>query len=618
MGSLFTIALALAVQVTGPMGGGTQPGELSTPLVSNTSCQLCHRSDSDERMPGSSYRGTMMDLAGVDPIFLAALEIASNDAPDTAELCLKCHYPRAWLDGRTGGSAADGFGLEPNDLQGIQCDYCHRMAIPPPTSGSSTVPPPELSGVLIANAQVFLHDSLTKQGPFGSTFSTGHLSAQSPLFSDSVLCAQCHDVSNTFEERIGDDGQGLGEPVPIERTYTEWRASAYADPTSPDHKTCMECHMQPYVGFASTSGSAPERALRSHKLVGANTMAPRMVAYLYDQKPDAPAFLQDLGPDVERTVAAVREQLGKAAVLEPVGIVESGGARYLRVRVTNLTGHKLPTGYAEGRRMFLSHEVSFGDGGVGPRSGTIDESTWEYLPGEEPVRTYEILMSEDGSDDFSFHFALVRRLIKDNRIPPKGFRPTTDTPILQHDYPTQPDGTVAHWDEVDLPLSSPGDGNDDCWPATVKVGLWFQSSSGKYLRFLVDNAPVYGPDLASALEAVGAAPEPMESFTVAVFPDGRILPPGPHACEPLPPPAVVDAGVHPPPTPDAGGDVEEPVGCACGATDRDGLAGRSGLLGLGFALLLARRRREAYERGAKERTRCPSSRTSSATPLSST
>lgn len=562
--SPFALALFLAAQTPSPAGDGTQPGELTTPLVSNASCQLCHRSESDPRMAASSYRGTMMDLAGVDPVFLAALEIATHDAPATAELCLKCHFPRAWLDGRINGRAEDGFGLEPADLQGIQCDYCHRMAIPPPTDPSSTVPPSELSGVRIANAQVFLHDSLTKQGPFGSPYATGHASEQSALFTDSVLCAQCHDVSNTFEQRVDDDGTPMGVPVPIERTYTEWRASAYADPTSPDHRSCMDCHMEPYRGYASsTSSSAPERPLRSHKLVGANTMAPRMVAYLYDKKPDAPDFLKDLGPDVERTVEAVREQLGMAAVLEPVGLIEKDGARYLRVRITNLTGHKLPTGYAEGRRMYLSHEVRFGDGGLGPRTGTIDESTWDYVPGEEPVRTWEILMSEGTEPEVSFHFALVTRLLKDNRIPPKGFRPTSDTPVVRHEYPMQPDGSLVHWDEVDVPLATPGDGNDQCWPAIVDVGLWFQSSSGRYLRFLIDNAPIYGPDLKDALDAIGAAPEPMERFEVAVFPDGRIVPAaGPYACEPLPPPAVVDAGAHPP-VGDAGFVPGDGVGCAC-------------------------------------------------------
>lgn len=596
MGSSVALCLlALASQLADPMGGGTQPGELTTPLASNGNCQVCHRSDTDPNMAASSYRGTMMDLAGVDPIFLAALEVASNDAPAAAELCIKCHFPRAWLDGRTNGTAEDGFGLLPDDLQGIQCDYCHRMAVPPPTSPSSITPPPALSGVLIANAQIFVNDSATKHGPLGSTFATGHSSAYSPLFEDSVLCAQCHDVSNTFLERINDEGEGLGVAVPIERTYSEWRASAYADPTSPDHKGCMDCHMQPYTGFAAKSGSVPERELKGHKLVGGNTIAPLMVAHLYDGNASAPGFLQNLGPDVAATVEAARAQLQKAAALEALELIEKDGGHALRVRLTNLTGHKLPTGYAEGRRMWIAHEVRFPDGTKGPRTGTPDEDTWDFVPGEEPLRAYEVLLSEGLSEQHSFHFALVNRLLKDNRIPPKGFRPEQDTPILGHVYPEEPDGSVVHYDELDLPL-----GENDCWPAIAKVRLYFQASSGTYLRFLIDNAPVYGPDLEAAFAAVGAPAEVMEELEVAVFPDGRIEPAGFHLCEPAPVVTPLEPDAGPPVTPpvfdggDGDGDDGDVVACGCAsAVSTTDLCGVAALLWLG---VLARRRRRQRRR----------------------
>ncbi len=597
MGSSIALLLTLAGQLSDPMGGGTQPGELETSLIGNASCQLCHRSESDANMAASSYRGTMMDLAGVDPVFLAALEIAANDAPDTAELCLKCHYPRAWLDERTNSDPADGYGLEQYDFEGVQCDLCHRMAVPEPTGQPTTVPPPELSGVLVGNAQFFINDSLQKHGPFESSNSSGHTTAYSPLFEDSVLCAQCHDVSNTFTSRIDDDGSALSQPVPIERTYSEWRASAYADPASPSHKSCMDCHMERYTGVAATAG-APERELRSHRLVGGNTMAPRMVAHLY-QGDDVPASLENIAADVEKTVAAARAQLEKAATLEALELIERDGAQWLRVRITNLTGHKLPTGYAEGRRMFLSHDVRFPDGARGPRSGSIDEGTWDFIAGEEPLRTYEILMSEGLAPQHSLHFALVDRLVKDNRIPPLGFSPTSDMPILQHEYPAQPDGSVAHWDEIELPLGE----HDECWPALVKVELSFQASSGTYLRFLIENAPLYGPDLAAALEAVGAAPELMESLEVAVFPDGRILPAGTHACEPggvSEPTPTLDAGPTTTPGngPDAGAGGDDERGCSC--TTASGPAPTPGTLLsallLGLVCSRARRRQPRARR----------------------
>lgn len=511
------LAIWMAGMPTDPMGGGTQPGELSVKLADNTSCSLCHSSPSDVRMASNSYRGTMMDLAGVDPIFLAALEVAVSDNAAASELCLKCHYPRAWLEGRLTTSVEQGFGLEDKDLQGIQCDLCHRMAIPPPNPGATSLLPAALSGLLPSNAQVFLHDDNLKRGPFGSDTAVGHGTEASSLFTSSALCAQCHDVDNTFREQLGPEGEGLGTPVAIERTFSEWRQSAYGDESSPQYKTCMGCHMQGYAGVAATVGSPPTRNLRSHRIVGSNTIAPRMVEYLHRTE-GGPSFLDNLGPDVERTVAAARQQLMNSAVLDTRGLVLGDVGPMLRVRVTNLTGHKLPTGYAEGRRMWVSHEVAFADGAPGSRSGTPDANTWDFTPGEEPARIWEVQFAEGTSAAHSFHFAAVDRLIKDNRIPPKGFLPTADTAPYGHSYPTLESGALAHFDEIDLPLAGPS----SCWPALVTVRLYFQAASGTYLRFLIEHSETYGPSLEAALDEVGAAPEIMEELKVVIYPDGRV------------------------------------------------------------------------------------------------
>ncbi|MFZ9888254.1 MAG: multiheme c-type cytochrome [Myxococcota bacterium] len=537
-GQLLGLAIMLAALPSDPMGGGTQPGELTVKLADNTSCALCHSSASDVRMPSTSYRGTMMDLAGVDPIFLAALEVAVEDNPAASELCLKCHYPRAWLDGRLTTNMEQGFGLEEKDLQGIQCDLCHRMAVPPPVDGATSPLPAALSGLLPSNAQVFLHDDTVKRGPFGSEAAIGHGAEASPLFTSSALCAQCHDVDNTFREQLGPDGQGLGTPVAIERTFSEWRQSAYGDENSPQYKTCMGCHMQSYVGVSSTIGSPPTRELRSHRIVGSNTIAPRMVDYLHRTE-GGPAFLDNLGPDIERTVVAARQQLMNSAVLDVRGLIVSDSGPRLRVRVTNLTGHKLPTGYAEGRRMWVGHAVEFPNGETGSRSGTPDVSTWDFTPGEEPARIWEVQFAEGTDASHSFHFAAVDRLIKDNRIPPKGFVPTSDTAPYGHSYPTLDSGALAHFDEIDLPLL----GSTSCWPAITSVRLYFQAASGTYLRFLIENSATYGPSLEAALDEIGAAPELMEELKVVIYPDGRVQlfdEEQTYPCEsgPEPPPAV--------------------------------------------------------------------------------
>lgn len=129
--------------------------------------------------------------------------------------------------------------------------------------------------------------------------------------------------------------------------------------------------MQSYVGVAATVGSPTTRDLRSHRIVGSNTIAPRMGEYLHRPEGGA-SFLDNLGPGVEGTAAAARQQLMNSAVLDARGLVISEDGPMLRVRVTNLTGHKLPTGYAEGRCIWVGHEVDFADGQSGSRSGTPD------------------------------------------------------------------------------------------------------------------------------------------------------------------------------------------------------------------------------------------------------
>ncbi len=42
----------------------------------------------------------MMAQAGRDPVFYAALDIANADAGFAGEFCLRCHLPRAWVNGR--------------------------------------------------------------------------------------------------------------------------------------------------------------------------------------------------------------------------------------------------------------------------------------------------------------------------------------------------------------------------------------------------------------------------------------------------------------------------------------------------------------------------------------
>jgi hypothetical protein len=104
---------------------GTQPIEESgLPQALPAGCASCHGGYSEEHEPYGNWLGSMMAHASFDPIFLANMTIAQQDAPDSADLCLRCHNSRGWLDGRstpTDGSqmtAEDQFGVSCNDSNG--------------------------------------------------------------------------------------------------------------------------------------------------------------------------------------------------------------------------------------------------------------------------------------------------------------------------------------------------------------------------------------------------------------------------------------------------------------------------------------------------------------------
>ena len=514
------------------LGGGTQPGDLgSSGIAPPSSCVQCHSQpgDASSLLPNDRYRGTLMHLASVDPIYLAALEIAYADTSAGAELCVRCHAPTGWLAGR--GTPTNGSFLSSSDKHGISCDLCHRATFPSPVLSDGGVPDlsdggaldggaldgggaaePDWSALLLENTQLFVQQGGTvKHGPYETPFENGHSSVASPLFKDSRLCAHCHEVTNTFVTKKELDGADTGRPMPVERTYTEWKQSAFADPVA--GKTCQGCHMKSATSIAATQ--SPERQIGDHEIVGGNTLVPRMVAFLYQNR-DLAEF-RNLTADADRITEAARRLLQEeSAELEVVGASPERG---VTVRVTNKTGHKLPTGYAEGRRMWISHEVTYLDGAPPLRSGTPDPSTWDFVSGEDPARIWEVKLGVQAEGQPSFHFALVDAVYKDNRIPPEGFIPTEDTAPVGHEFETLAGGQLAHWDEVELPLGAP-----TCWPVLVDVKLRYQTASGEYYRFLRDNAPAARADLEAAWSAVGGSiPEVMRELRVAVLEDGTVL-----------------------------------------------------------------------------------------------
>ncbi len=424
-------------------------------------------------MISEDWAGSMMAQSARDPIFYAALTVLAKYRPGDGEWCIRCHSPTGWLAGRS--EVFTGQVLSGTDLDGVQCDYCHRAV--DPLNPDSTAPPLTLGPVPgYGNAMqiVEMSDSI-KRGPYTDAVVIQHQVHGDPFQETGDFCGVCHDISNP--NHISPDERKFLPPyayAPIERTYSEWFMSAYGQ--MGDSGTCQHCHMADTAGYACKYFSqVPLRDdIARHDLTGGNTFVPTILADFYSTL-DTEAL--------RRGRIRSEATLHRASDLA-VDAYRSGDSVLARVRITNLTGHKLPTGYPQGRRMWINliatdlhQDTVFASGMYDPASGLLQR--------DSACKVYEAVfgLTADTAANYglppgpSFSFLLDDTLFKDNRIPPKGF---TNIGFLQR--LAQPVAAIyadgQYWDDTWYTL-----------PATatqVQVIVYYQTISKEYIEFLRD------------------------------------------------------------------------------------------------------------------------------------
>lgn len=492
---------------------GSQPGQSGT-LENPSQCDNCHSGYGEPLVePVLPWKGSMMAQAMRDPFFEACLAIANQDAPQSGDLCLRCHTPKGWLEGRS--TPTDGSALTAADREGIQCAFCHRLVAPTPLganwysgipaytsgtwprdqtylSGLAQIPPAAANGMFVADSDN------GRRGPFFDSVAR-HADFGSPFHSDSRLCGTCHDVSNpvftkdiptgrylpnTFGQAAEDaDPRSL---FPIERTWSEWSVSAYNTPQgvyAPQFggnlnvvRSCQDCHMRDQTGHGCSMNNAPLRSnLPLHDFTGGNTVVPTWVAQRWPGEVDVQAL--------NNGIARARAMLRLAASLG-LEMDLSGALPVARVRVTNETAHKLPSGYPEGRRIWLNVRafnrdslLVYESGAYNPVTALLthdaDLKVYEIKPGLSPL-VASVVQQPPGP---SFHFTQNDTIYSDNRIPPRGF-----TNAAFHSIHSPPVGVLyadgQHWDDSAyiLPASA----------VRVDVALYYQTTSREYMDFLRD------------------------------------------------------------------------------------------------------------------------------------
>ena len=492
---------------------GSQPLQSGT-IDTEAGCN-CHVGFNINTEPGFAWMGSMMGNSARDPLYLATQSIANQDAPESGDLCIRCHYPKGWLEGRS--TPTNGSALTADDRHGIVCHFCHKAVTPTRigvnpypsdaeyTSGTYTADQAYISSLtdttsFIANGMYIIDNNDVRRGPYNSSeISPPHSFYYSPFTKESGICGTCHDVSNPVFER---DSNGNYAPnsfdapadsfnpydmFPVERTYSEWKVSAYNTPEgvyAPQFggnidivRTCQDCHMRDITGKgAKTGGAATHDDLGFHDFTGGNTFVPTIINQTFPADAVDPIAL-------DSSIARATYMLQNATSMTLDSYVD-GSNHELTVTLTNETGHKLPSGYPEGRRIWLNVQAFDSGDNLIYESGAYDNTT-AVLTHDTDLKIYQIKPGISNSlattlgmtAGPSFHFVLNDTIYSDNRIPPRGFTnaafDSIQSPPVAYTYA---DG--QYWDDTEYLL--PGA------TAKVKVALYYQTTSKEYVEFLRD------------------------------------------------------------------------------------------------------------------------------------
>jgi len=548
---------------------GTQPG-LTYSMSSVNECYDCHSSagfGSDpvdkEYSPYDTWSGSMMANATRDPLFWAAVDVANQDVPGVGDFCIRCHSPNGFYQGHTKNGTsnpdyANGCELtgtvtsqenKLNDYQGVSCHFCHRLE----ENGPNGEPQ------ILKNSDVWIDDVACdspgsssfgpcRKGPYNDYSSNPdinnppHAWKYSNYINKSEICGSCHNVSSpeilnngvlTIAKTLIDtDGTDTGIAMPIERTFSEWKSSFFADliftdgydvaittdlPALKQGQTCQDCHMPPSESLDAractlTPLGVREGNLNKHTFAGGNSWMPQVIKNIYGDDLSDSDFDRNEAYDVASDSALDMLQ-NKSAIISTEIVSSTSEQLDIKVRVTNLTGHKLPTGYPEGRRMWLNVIATDNNGATIFESGAYDSNT--AILTETGTKIYEskpgiwdgnsCKTEENGNP--MFHFVLNNCVAKDNRIPPLGFTGGNDIELkpVGITYPTRPGypNQTVNYDDTNYSIVIP---NGTPLPITVTATLKYQTASNDYINFLdsESSAPSEN-DLCNRTQTVGPA-----------------------------------------------------------------------------------------------------------------
>jgi hypothetical protein len=421
--------------------------------------------------------------------------------PVIADWCLRCHAPGGWLEGHSepksfyspflkgqfwGAAFKEypGFPGTPRtvrlnreseaEMDGVQCDFCHRAS-----DNFKRASLFDGSNIPNGNGGFFVNRF--------NLFGQGTVDVAFDFQGTAEFCGTCHDVTNPlFKTKTVINGSVPDMFQPLERTFTEWYWSDYGS----NNFKCQECHTPMKFPGAQTWMLYPGMT----DLWGAVDTTFTQPPYRYGVPAGRNAALQE---GRLRNIQMLKTAASMRIMGTPVSVTP-GQTMTAEVQIINNTGHKLPTGYSEGRQMWIHLKATDAAGIVIYESGALDPATGEIVDKHNGAKVYEFVgLAKDydssvAPPDSEFHFALVNFTAKDNRIPPVGFNKAAYTAdgafIIPSTIPGDPPDTDypdgQNWDVTTYSIPVP---TGVTGPILITAELRYQTFSREYVDFLKAN-----------------------------------------------------------------------------------------------------------------------------------
>lgn len=540
---------------------------------SASQCASCHTGTStvmnfqgQDVSPYTNWRHDVMAHALNDPYYQAVVEEETHVFPHLKgfieDTCLRCHAPMGHTQFHQTTADPESFysfeqAMSANIArEGISCTACHQMK----DVNLGTVA--SMSGHYTINTEADRdgNGDLPLYGPYAAPIGLAmqNQTQYAPTYpvtahmGESKLCASCHNLYTPTLDLAGQlvevDALGTVAQFPEQTPFFEWENSRYAVKGTADYQSCQNCHMSvPEAGYQTPITTTPQNApARSpfavHHMAGGNV---QLLELLKTYRVSLGIADSTSVAGFDAKILETRKMLSRAANLAIGTTSLTTDTLTLPVTITNLTGHKLPTSFPS-RRMWLHLAVKDSTGAVIFESGKANDAGWltqdtaftstDCLAIDKPAgfdtslcyephrnlitnasqtAIYEAVLG-DVNANITHVLLHARNYLKDNRIPPTGYK-QSGLPVNPAE-PGKLDADIIGVDPADTDFASGfttdtgADGKDTVTyqidvsgrsaPFTVTAELLYQSIRPTFVKGLHADDAIVGDSFIRRFKAM--------------------------------------------------------------------------------------------------------------------